>query len=86
MLSATNEIGQNFCGGIRFAMADRNARIICWVSGEALDRLEPAMSAPRERALCFERHRHRIEQLAGQKYDAGDASPVVMTFDVCRLC
>jgi hypothetical protein len=31
---------------------------------------------------CFERHRPKIERLANQRYDAGEQSPIVMTFDL----
>jgi len=32
--------------------------------------------------VIFSRHRVRIEQLASQKFKAGEQSPVVLTFDL----
>jgi hypothetical protein len=34
---------------------------------------------------CFEQHRLKIEQLASQQYDAGERSPIVMSFDLEAL-
>jgi len=81
-LTTLNEPGREFSGGIRFTMLDGSTRIICWVSREALDDVEGGASSQQERAARFERHRPKIENLASQKYTAGEHSPVVMTFDL----
>jgi hypothetical protein len=82
MLTTTNEPGQEFSGGIRFIMMDSDARVTCWVSGEALDGAEGGNASQHERAMRFERHRDKIEKLADRKYGTGDSSPIVMTFDL----
>jgi hypothetical protein len=76
------EPAQNFAGGIRFTMMDGPTLVICWVSREALDRLSRGNTCQQDPMVCFERHRGRIEQLARQRYDAGERSPKVMTFDL----
>jgi Protein of unknown function (DUF1488) len=81
-LVSLNEPGMELAGGIRFMMMDGVGRVVCWVSREALDSVEGGTSSQHERTVRFERHRHKIEQLASQKYDAGETSPIVMTFDL----
>jgi hypothetical protein len=76
------EPAQNYAGGIRFTIMDGPTRVICWVSREALDRINRGNPCQQEPMVCFERHRRRLEQLASQKYDAGERSPIVMTFDL----
>ena len=80
-LTALNEPAQHFAGGIQFTMMDGPRRIICWVNREALDRLKGRNPGEQDPMDCFERHRLMIEHLASQKYDAGERSPVVMSFD-----
>jgi hypothetical protein len=86
MLATLNEPGRELAGGIQFMMMDGLARVACWVSREALDDVEGGNSSQHERTVRFERHRLKIEQLARQKYDAGEKSPIVMTFDLGMLC
>jgi len=80
-LTAVREPGQNFAGGIRFTMMDGPTRVICWVTREALDHINRGNAYKQDHMVCFERHRRRLERLASQKYDAGERSPIVMTFD-----
>ncbi len=82
MLTTLNEPGLELAGGIRFIMMDGLACVACWVSREALDDIEGGKPGQHERTVRFERHRLKIEQLASQKYDAGEKSPIVMTFDL----
>jgi len=84
-LTALNEPGRDFADGIQFTMGDGPARVICWVSREALDAIEGGNPSQHGRRVCFERHRTRLEQIANEKYDAGENSPVVMTFDCTDL-
>jgi hypothetical protein len=65
-------------------MMDGILRVPCWVTGEALDDIEGGNASQRERTARFERHRYKIEQLASQKYLAGEKRPIVMTFDLRR--
>jgi hypothetical protein len=81
-LARLNEPGQNFAGGIQFAMTDGPRRITCWISREALDGIEGGNPSQEGRMLCFGRHRLKIERLASEKYDAGERRPIVMTFDL----
>ena len=85
MLTPLNEPGLELAGGIRFMMMDGPASVRCWVTREALDNIEVDSCSQQERTARFERHRLRIEQLASQKYDAGEKSPTVMTFDLGTL-
>jgi hypothetical protein len=55
------------------------------VSREALDDVEGGNPSQHDRAVRFERHRLKIEQLASKKYEAGEKSPIVMTFDLRAL-
>ncbi len=85
MLVTLNEPGMELAGGIRFMMMDGVGRVVCWVSREALDDVEGGNPSQHERTVRFERHRIKIERLASQKYDAGEKSPIVMTFDLRTL-
>jgi hypothetical protein len=80
-LAALNEPGQSFVGGVRFAMMDGPVRVVCWVTREALEAIERGNPSQQDCMGCFERHRLKIEQLASKKYDGGEQSPIVMTFD-----
>jgi Protein of unknown function (DUF1488) len=80
-LTASKEPAQNFAGGVRFAMMDGAQRIMCWVSREALDRIKGRDHGLNDPMKCFELRRPSIEDLASQKYEAGERSPVVMSFD-----
>jgi hypothetical protein len=80
-LTALREPPRNFAGGIRFTMMDGPMRVICWVTREALNRIEGGNPSQRDPMVCFERHHLKIEHLASQKYGAGERSPIVMTFD-----
>ena len=57
-------------------------RVLCWVSAEALDRLEEGNLSRLDATVIFNRHRLRIERLASQKFKAGEQSPAVLTFDL----
>jgi hypothetical protein len=85
-LTALREPAQNFAGGIRFTMMDGPTPVICWVSREALDRINRGDPCRQDPMVSFERHRGRIEHLASQRYGAGERSPVEMTFDLETLC
>jgi hypothetical protein len=78
-LIALREPARNFADGVLFAMKDGATRVTCWVSREALDRIGNACQ--QDPMACFERHRLEIEELASQKYDAGERSPVVLSYD-----
>ena len=85
-LTAVREPVHTFAGGIQFTLMDGPKRVICWVTGESLDRLRrdnPCQGGP---MACFEQNRLKIERLANQKYDAGERSPVVMSYDFETLC
>ena len=68
--------------GVQFTMVGRSIRILCWVSAEALDRLEEGNLSRLDATVIFNRHRLRIERLASQKFKAGEQSPPVLTFDL----
>jgi Protein of unknown function (DUF1488) len=84
MLATLNEPGRELAGGVQFVMMDGLARVACWVSREALDGVEGGNPSQHDRAVRFERHRLKIEQLASKQYEAGEKSPIVMTFDLGR--
>jgi hypothetical protein len=63
-------------------MIGRSIRVLCWVSAEALDRMEEGNPSRLDATVIFNRHRFRIERLASQKFKAGEQSPVVLTFDL----
>jgi Protein of unknown function (DUF1488) len=85
MLVTLNEPGQELGGGIRFMMLDGLTRVVCWVSREALDEVEGGDASQQDRVGRFERHRLKIEKLAGRKHAAGERSPIVMTYDLRTL-
>jgi hypothetical protein len=85
MLKSLNAPGQELAGGIRFIMMDGVDCVGCWVSLEALNEIEGGDPSQQERTARFERHRPKIEELARQKFDAGEKSPIVMTFDFRTL-
>jgi hypothetical protein len=80
-LTAVREPAHTFAGGIQFTMMDGPRRVICWVTGESLDRLRRHNRCQGDPMVCFEQNRLKIERLANQKYDAGERSPVVMSYD-----
>jgi hypothetical protein len=82
MVTVLREPAQNFAGGIQFTLKDGPTPVICWVSREALDRLSRGNTCQQDPMVCFEQHRGRIEQIAWRRYDAGEQSPIVMTFDL----
>lgn len=84
-LTALGEPARNFAGGISFTMMDGPTPVICWVSREALDRLNRGGPCQQDPMACFERHRDRIEHIASQRHIAGERSPIVMTFDLDTL-
>jgi hypothetical protein len=84
-LMALNELPKNYAGGVRFRMMNGLTRVICWVTREALDRAEDEKSSQLNQIPRFERHRIQIEQLASQKYDAGEQAPIVMSFDLVTI-
>ena len=84
-LTPLREPAQNYAGGIRFTMIDGLTRVICWVSREALDRINRGSPCEQGPMVCFERHRGRIEHLASQRYVAGERSPIIMTFNLETL-
>jgi Protein of unknown function (DUF1488) len=83
-LTTLNDSGVELAGGIQWIMMDGIRRVVCWVTREALDDIEGGNASQRERTSCFERHRSKIEQLASQKYLAGEKRPIVMSFDLRR--
>jgi hypothetical protein len=84
-LTTLDDHGQDFADGVRFMMMDGPTRVICWVSREALDYVEFGNPSPGDRLARFERHRTRLEEIASTKYDAGEKSPIVMSFDCTDL-
>ena len=85
MLATLHEPGRELAGGIQFMMLDGLIRVVCWVSREALNEVEGGDASQQERGERFERHRLKIEQLAGEKFAAGERSPIVMTYDLGTL-
>ena len=81
-LVTLNDPGRGYGGGIRFTMIRGTIHVSCWVSAEALNRLEEGNPSQLDATEIFNRHRLRIEQLASQKFKAGEQSPVVLTFDL----
>jgi hypothetical protein len=84
-LTALRDSAHNFAGGIQFTMMDGPTRVICWVSREALDRINRGNLSQQDPMVCFERHRGRLEHLASQRYVAGERSPIIMSFDLETL-
>jgi hypothetical protein len=83
-LTTLSEPGVELAGGIQWIMMDGLHRIACWITREALDEVESGNRSQQERTARFERHRRKIEQLANQKYLAGEKRPIIMTFDLRR--
>ena len=80
-LSKLGEPGEDFVGGVRFSMMDGLARVVCWITPEALDTIDGG-NPQQDRIGSFERHRFKIEEVASKKYSTGERSPIVMTFDL----
>jgi hypothetical protein len=85
-LTALDQPGVELAGGIRWIMMDGLHRIECRVTREALDNIEAGNPSQQERTARFERYRSKIEQLASEKYLAGEKRPIVMTYDLRRIC
>jgi environmental stress-induced protein Ves len=70
-------------GNVQFTMLDGTKRVICVVSGEALDDLE---GSPAETAQAKLGRYHfasgKIQQAASDKYDAGVQLPIVTSPDL----
>ena len=81
-LVTLNDPGRGYAGGVQFTMVGRSIRVLCWVSAEALDRLEEGNLSRLDATVIFNRRRLRIERLASQKFKAGEQSPAVLTFDL----
>ncbi len=81
-LATLNDPGRDYAGGVQFTMIGSSIRVLCWVSAEALDCMETGNPSRLDATVIFSRHRVRIEQLASQKFKAGEQSPVVLTFDL----
>ena len=72
-------------GDVHFAMMDGKRRIVCRVSGEALDDATAASGRGPKAAdavKCFLKFRTRFEKIASKKYDGGDRKPLVTTQDL----
>jgi Protein of unknown function (DUF1488) len=74
--------GRGYAGGVQFTMIEGSIRVLCWVSAEALDRIDGGNPSRLNATVIFNRNRLRIEQLARQKFKAGEQSPIVLTFDL----
>jgi hypothetical protein len=81
-LVTLNDPGRSYAGGVQFTMIRGSIRVFCWVSAEALDRIEQGNPSRLDATVIFDRHRLRIEQLASRKFKAGEQSPLVLTFDL----
>jgi hypothetical protein len=81
-LATLNDPGREYAGGVLFTMIGGSIDVICWVSAEALDRIEGGNPSQLAGTVIFSRNRFRIEQIASQKFKAGDHSPIVLTFDL----
>jgi hypothetical protein len=81
-LVTLDDPGRSYAGGVQFTMTGGSIRVLCWVSAEALDRIEGGNPSRLDATVIFNRHRLRIEQLACQKFKAGEQSPLVLTFDL----
>jgi hypothetical protein len=66
--------------GILFPMTDGKTRIIYRVSYEALQDLASADGdGSLDTIACFERHRTEIEEIASEKFDAGNPERIIRT-------
>jgi hypothetical protein len=68
--------------GVRFAMYDGQKQVICTVSYEALGDRARADGARETTRETFVRCRSRIEQIASENYDSGEASPLVKSHEL----
>lgn len=66
LLATLDEPGRGYAGGVQFTMIGGAIRVPCWVSAEALDRIAGGNPLRSASMAIFNRHRLRIEQLAGQ--------------------
>ena len=73
-LKSADEPGLDHGDYIEFVMLDGTKRVPCRVSQEAIDDIEGGKPPPQERMERFNRHRARIEDIARQSYEAGQAS------------
>lgn len=80
-LVTLSDPGRGYAGGVLFTMTGGSKLVFCWVSAEALDRIEGGNPSGLDATVIFDRHRLRIEQLACQRFEAGEP-PVVLTFDL----
>jgi len=77
-------VGQH--SGILFAMFDGPKRVICRVDWDALiDRAAVDGADEMDIRATFHRHREAIQAIASQNYDAGQASPIVTTYQLTPL-
>ena len=72
--------------GVQFPMTDGKNRIVFRVSYEALqDRASADGNGETDFVDTFLKHRSQIEQIASEKYDAGDTERLVTTADLTPL-
>ena len=76
-LKSAEEPGLDHGEYIEFVMVDGTKWVPCRVSQEAIDDIEGGKPPPQERMELFNRHRARIEDIARQSYEAGQAIPFV---------
>ena len=76
-LKSADEQGVDHGDYIEFVMLDGTKRVPCRVSQEAINDIEGGKPPPQERMERFNRHRARIEDIARQSYEAGQAMPLV---------
>jgi hypothetical protein len=70
-------------GDVLFAMCDGEKRVVCRVSGEALDDVVGTRtSTSADRLKCFAMHRDQIMKIASDQYDGGEAKPIVRSADL----
>ena len=66
--------------GVKFAMFDGKERIVCTASWEGLQERAAADHADQDDVgATFNKYSAKIEKLASNHYDAGEANPVVRT-------
>ncbi|ULK98865.1 DUF1488 family protein [Bradyrhizobium sp. I71] len=72
--------------GIAFAMFDLNHRVLCFVTWAALlDRAAKDGTRQTDVRGTFDRYRWKIEKIASENYDRGEAKPVVRTEQLTPL-
>lgn len=72
--------------GISFAMFDGPKRVICKVDWDALvDRATVDGVDETDISATYDRHREAIQAIASRNYDAGQASPIVTTYQLTPL-